>query len=242
VDKTVNALRTLLNLLYQEQARDWSPQRRGWSTRHSRRKISSKAQQVREREYWTPVRERELEEWLSASDELVVNFSREKKVLYLPPLEKDAEFVPILSLECNLDETRTSIILRVMLVRQEKVGKELHGIGFRLESPECENQPRDKNEDMGKKKINGRHDFYHAQLLRGFDWGPPVKNLTWLPCSQPSFPLLANCPITLIFSLLLTLYGKKYCWEFYTRHSLHLHDMKQYMEKLQPWINWKDWK
>ena len=74
------------------------------------------------------------------------------------------------------------------------------------------------------------HDFYHAQL--GNDDVP--KKPSWLPGTQPSFRLCANCPVTLVISLLLTLYGRKE-----TARILHIHDLYQielYIEQLEPWV------
>ena len=87
------------------------------------------------------------------------------------------------------------------------------------------------------------HDFYHTQLIQSFGNSPfdrkvQVECPSWLPVSQPSFPLTANCPITLVFSLLLTLYGKRYCWEFFHNHNPQLNDLKQQMNKLDEWIKW----
>lgn len=237
MDQTVGALRKLFHLLYQEQQRNWYPQRRG-------RKASARAREVWERLVnlgWTPIGEREFEYWFPVSaDELHIDFSQRKLVLYLPPLEKNAEFVPVLSLKCNLDETRINIELRVMLVCrvEDDEGKEmLCGVGFRLESPYGEEEDKDKEEgEENEDEKEGLHDFYHAQLMRSLGWKSSVECPSWLPCTQPSFPLTADCPITLVLCLLLTLYGKDYCWDFYA-HNHQLSDLHQYMTKLQPWIN-----
>lgn len=230
MDKTIVALHKLLKLLCREQAKAWYPQRLG-------KKPSTKAQKAWKRlsdgRHWRLVEETDLKNWFTPSNELHVDFSQRKKVLYLPPLGKNAEFVPVLSLKCNTIGERLSVRLRVMLIRCSEDGDKLFGIGFRMESPESENQIEAGN---GKE---GLHDFYHAQLIRGFDYGPTIESPCWLPETQPSFPITAVCPVTLILSLLLTLYGKNYCWEFYTNHRTHLGDLKRYMDKLDCWIKWK---
>ena len=236
MNRTVGTLRQLFDLLLREQQRSWYEQRRG-------RKPSRDAQQLWQRlvPSLKPIEETVFEHWFPASsDELHVDFSQRQMVLYLPPLEKDAEFVPILDVKCDLDGTRTEIELRVLLVRQVEDCKtngegKLRCIGFRLESPHGDREQRETEE--GEKKVEGRHDFYHAQLIRGLRWGPAFKSPDWLPCTQPSLPLTANCPVTLVLCLLLTLYGKGYCREFVSKPTGLSNWLKPYLEKLQPWVN-----
>ncbi|HDQ71351.1 MAG TPA: hypothetical protein ENN19_04550 [Chloroflexi bacterium] len=214
MDKTIGYLRQIFSLLHQEQERDWNPARQGWCGKH----IPDSARDVQKRLVgfgWSPVTDEEIAKWLAADDGLSINFQEKRKVLYLPALEKDAGFVPILSLKAKFDDDEVKEFrLRVMLISQDGE-KNLRGIGFRLEAPEGKAQDKGENDE-------GRHDFYHAQFIRGFErQGPglPIEIPGWLPCSQPSFPLLANDPLTLVVCLLLTLYGKKYFWTFYRRHS-----------------------
>lgn len=166
-------------------------------------------------------------------------------MLYLPALEKkDSNFVPVLSLECHLDAEKTVMKLRVMLVclvkddQENGEAEKFRGIGFRLESPHGDEYEDERSE--GGEKKEGRHDFYHAQLIRGLGWGPRIESPEWLPCNQPSFPLTADDPITLVLSLLLTLYGKKYCGLFLQRHGGNLSILKAAERKLQTWIQWKE--
>jgi hypothetical protein len=175
-----------------------------------------------------PIEEKELSGLFPDSEVVEVDFSGRRKVLYLPRLEKNCEFVPFLSLWCKLDETGTRITLRVMLVSRGGNEGKLHGIGFRLESPYGDEEDEENRE--------GRHDFYHAQLIRGLGWGPLVECPNWLPETQPSFPLTADDPVTLMLCLLLSLYGKRYCWTFYTEHQIF--DLKSHLDKLDTWIKW----
>ena len=239
MNKTVGALRQLFDRLYQEQQRAWYPQRWG-------RQPSDRAQEVWEHLTigpWQPIKEMDLEYWFPASsDELHVDFSQRSSVLYLPPLEKDAEFVPVLDMKCDLDDMITEMQLRVLLVRrvegyEENDGGRLCGIGFRLESPHGDEE---EDTEGDEEKREGRHDFYHAQLIRNLDWGPSIECPGWLPCTQPTFPLTADCPVTLVLCLLLTLYGKRYCWELVSKDTGLFNWLKPYMrDKLQPWIKWK---
>lgn len=239
----IRGLRQLLLTIYDEQASGWSP---------DTLKPNAQARELYERQMWTQVNRKELEKWFpefeqiddpkkeqskvskrtkkkrtkTAPSKIEIDFSNEHRFLYLPPLEKNAEFVPILSLKCIINEIQTSIRLKVMLIRLGETGQKPFGIGFRLENPECEHS-------IDNSQNQGRHDFYHAQLLNKFDYGPQIDFIDWIPVSQPSFPLLADNPITLLFSLLLTLYGEKYCFEFYNRHSKVLPDLNKYLKGLK---------
>ncbi|MFQ5911427.1 MAG: hypothetical protein ACE5IJ_12025 [Thermoplasmata archaeon] len=174
-----------------------------------------------------PIKEKELGGLFPDAEVVEADFSERRGVLYLPPLEKNPEFVPLLSLWCKLEETGASMALRVMLVSRGGSEGRVRGIGFRLESPHGD----DENEDE-----LGRHDFYHAQLIRSLGHGPPVECPGWLPETQPSFPLTADDPVTLVLCLLLSLYGRKYCWTFYTEHQIF--DLKSYLDRLDTWIKW----
>jgi len=241
MDKTVGTLRQLFQWLYQEQQVSWFPERR-------KRTPSARAQEVWYHlvNRWTPIRQEDLDRWFpSSASELDVDFSHPRSLfLYLPPLEKDAEFVPILSLKCRLDTEKTVMKLRVMLVclvedDQENEDKEkLRGIGFRLESPHGDEYEGERNE--GEEKREGRHDFYHAQIVRGFGWGPLVESPSWLPETQPSFPLVADCPVTLVLCLLLTLYGKRQSLELIKRNTGLWSWLRPYVGRLQTWIKWKE--
>jgi len=164
--------------------------------------------------------------------------------LYLPPLEKGAEFVPVLSMKCVLDDTRVEIKLRVMLIcgveDHEETGElRLCGIGFRLESPHGDEEEQEGTAGDEAEGKDSRHGFHHAQLIQDFDQDPPIECPDWLPCEQPSFPLTADCPVTLVLCLLLTLYGKRFCWEWISKDAGFYHWLQEYVEELQPWIKWK---
>lgn len=240
MDKFIGHVCEIFCLLHTEQARDWEPRRRPYRERKS--KISKTALSVQARltrEGWQPVSREELERWLRADGSGVeVDFESKGKVMYLPSLEKNADFVPVLSLKVTIDDEHDEIRLRVMLVTQDGDKNCLYGIGFRLDTPESGNVDGESkgNED------EGRHDFYHAQFIRrrGFNWGPRIETIGWLPEHQPSFPLVADDPITLVLSLLLALYGKRYCGQFIQRHGGSLSALGSARKKLQPWIGWKD--
>lgn len=176
-----------------------------------------------------------------------LNFSQAQRgrVLYLPPLEKDPCCIPILSLYCKLKELQSIAKFRVLLVRlDENRGPHgIYGIGFRMETPEKINQntsPSTNNQGTNTTNNNGHHDFHHAQLIRKFGQDELDNKLQidcpiWLPQSQPSFPLPAECPVTLLLCLLVTLYGRKYYNQFLTDHNIF--EIRQYQQELNRWIN-----
>lgn len=175
-----------------------------------------------------PIKPKEIEEFFSPSKTAKVNFFKENRVLYLPPLRKDAddaEFVPIFSLCCNLSKDQSIARFRVMLVTLDEDDKEtLNGIGFRMETPEHRNS-------------TGIHDFHHAQLIQQFnpkrsDDKLRTKCPSWLPESQPSFPMPADCPVTLLLCIILTLYG----WEYYKKICYRICGIEQYRKKLEIFI------
>ncbi len=173
------------------------------------------------------------------SETYKANSSQWGKVLYLPPVEQYNYFLPTLSLNCRLNENQSIAQFRVMLIRIEenKTTHEFCGIGFRMETPgsAAQNSCATVND--------GIHDFYHAQLVRKLD--SKLKNKlqitcpNWIPDAQPSFPLAADCPVTLLLCLIVTLYGKKYYSQFLEEHKNNMPYIKPYWEKLNKWMNRK---
>ena len=175
-------------------------------------------------------------ESLFESHELVLNFSERGKVLYLPPLERKSPFVPILSLYCKFNSSLSIAKLRTMLVCVDENHEKPYGIGFRMETQENVIQNGNETDD------GGVHDFHHAQLIRAFNQRKLDKKLqidspSWLPESQPSFPLPADCPEKLLICLILTLYGMKYCRSFI--NAIELREIRQHFKELRSWVNRK---
>ena len=189
---------------------------------------------------WRPIAREELEGLFTVPETVhgpvEVDFSKSERgqVLYLPPLEKNPRCVPILSLYCKLNNQQNIAKFRVMLVCLDNEGNP-YGIGFRMETPESQNQ----NVDMSTNP--GIHDFHHAQLIQKFgqtklDSKLQIDCPSWIPETQPSFPLPANCPVKLLICLVLALYGKTYCESFFTKNQIF--DIHQHLEELHPWIKW----
>ena len=188
-----------------------------------------------------PISLEEIEQSVTSSETIELNFSEYEKVLYLPPLKKNARFVPILSLSCKLRETHSTAQLRVMLVSLDasfKRKRKFYGIGFRMETPESWNQSNDTAANLGM------HDFHHAQLIQEFGQTKLNNKLDidcpcWIPVIQPSFPLPAQCPVTMLLCLIVTLYGRIYYNDFFKDYfnGSRESEIKQYKDKLDPWIN-----
>lgn len=108
--------------------------------------------------------------------------------LYLPPLENNPEFVPILSVKCDLKEKDDQISLRVEMLRYD-TNQKLNGFGYRFESPHP----------------NGNHNYWHIQVISG---GMKLGCPEWLPENDPCIPLRIETPIGLILIMLICFYGR----------------------------------
>ena len=223
--KTISTLKQFLIILCKIQESAWFRREAKWNLTNQAfrtyQAVSSK---------WWPITFNEIG-YLFKSAHLSLDFAQNGKVLYLPPLEKNANFVPILSCECELTETKRIARFRVMLVGIDEICRIPHGIGFRMETPESMNQ------NANTTRNGGIHDFHHAQLIRKFeqrtlDTKLKICSPDWLPTDQPSFPLPANCPVKLLICLLLTLYGRKYCESLVT-----IGEMRQHLKELNGWIS-----
>lgn len=200
---------------------------------------------------WPPLSRENIDVLFSGleteSEPLVVDFLKSQRgaVLYLPPLEKDPDCVPILSLCCKLKETQSVAKLRVMLVKLDEKRKPdgIYGIGFRMETPERFNQDESlstNNQNLRTDNAGGIHDFHHAQLIQKFGQSKLDDKLkidcpVWIPQTQPSFPLPAECPVTLLLCMIITLYGRKYYEQFCINHEIF--EIEQYKGELKRWIN-----
>jgi len=156
---------------------------------------------------WEPISEKEIESLFSDPNCVEVRLSARHKVLYLPRMEEEPDFLPVLSLECKLDDENDVMKLRLMLVHCGENGGKPHGIGFRMEEGE------------------NIHGFYHAQMIKNLEGAatveePPIECPLRFPETQPSIPLRAEDSITLVLCLLISLYGIEYCWTLANEHQL----------------------
>ena len=219
MQKIITALNKILTRLCEIQHSAWMDKRdKNWKpTQHARETYEFVSHQ--RLQSIQPIKPEDVNDFFSLSEKsAAVNFFKENKVLYLPPLKKDvkdAGFVPVFSLCCNLSRDQSVARFRVMLVSLDKDDKTtLNGIGFRMETPDG----RNRNANMACDDTTGNHNFYHAQLIQQFSpkqFGNKLQTEcpSWLPNSQPSFPLPADCPVTLLLCLIGTIYGRKYYHE-----------------------------
>jgi len=140
------------------------------------------------------------------SDDLDTLFSecKENKNLviaenfYLPPLEFDKEFVPLLSINYNfrVDPPEFQFRLGMYRICEEPI-LIIRGFGFRFE-----------------KHYNSNHDYYHAQFTRIPEPGIECESPTWIAEHIPCIVLPANNPVSLLMSILISLYGHHVGAEF----------------------------
>lgn len=145
-----------------------------------------------------------LEAFLPNKDRLSGDLYGRKQFIYLRPIQEDeiADFIlPVVSVRYDFQKQPTETC--ILLALAQMVNGQLRFRGFRFESPQGE---------------TGRHDFYHAQLIRAFvrdeaPLNPPESDLWNVPEKQPSFPLNARCPVTLALAFFISLYGMPFLQE-----------------------------
>ncbi len=198
---------TVVEYLWNAQDKEWNPNYRD-KNRKTPKGAKDLFAQLRNISTWHLIDKETIQGWKKECDS-PVDFDDSRSFMFLPPLIKDALFVPVLSISYTpcADFAKSCLRMRVFLIRNEE---DLMGVGFRIESPEkhCQNSGGQEAEKTGM------HDFYHAQLINTFGCGPEISSPQWLPCRQPSFPLWATNPIDAICSLILTLYGGLYFKQF----------------------------
>jgi hypothetical protein len=161
-----------------------------------------------------------LARYLAAGNQLQfdqrIDLVQDRKLIPLPPLEKDAHLVPFLTISYDADGNDFEFsCCRIYVLLLGINGGKIHGIGFRIESPES-----NCKDDQQQNGSVGMHDFYHAQFFRDIrGWDVFYNTPPWLPDSQPSFPLWAIQPIDALLNLILTLYGAKYYLSFFRNHG-----------------------
>ncbi len=184
-----------------------------------------------------PLTEKYFKQWeesrkkIQSKQETELVFKTQGQYLYLPPTEKEAQFVPVMTLDCLFNDRLSRFCSHISFL-SVKDKRPYYGVGFRIETPENQNQLPDPNR---KVTSPGYHDFYHAQLIN-----KPMEIMgpDGLPDSQPSFPLVANCPITLFLCILLSVYGRKSFRQLVV--DLGSTKASQGYEKIKTWYGWKE--
>lgn len=154
---------------------------------------------------FAPLTEKEIDTLFSSSKSVSFNLSNKRKAIYLSPTSGQPKFVPVISLECNMNDAEALIKIRIMLI--QKKDEVLKGIGFRFEKGEND------------------HNYYHAQLIEELQGvkhvpNPTVEYLGWLPEKEPAIPVKANNTITLLLCSLISLYGLRTCFKLITDFQL----------------------
>jgi len=111
---------------------------------------------------------------------------------YLPPLDADKEFIPVLSLECDFGNTPPTVGLRIGMFRYCGNGT-FRVFVFRFETG----------------ITNSNHDYCHGQFT-----SKPFRNVPsgWPHHTPETYPCVitpAKCPVSLIFCMLISFYGKR---------------------------------
>lgn len=104
-----------------------------------------------------------------------------RKFLYLPPLPDDEHFVAVLLGGCDVDSSKSYFNIEFHTCSDEG---QTNAIGFRYEGPGA-----------------GAHAYWHLQM------NPVLQFSEWLPETIPCVPLLADDPVDVLLTLLLSLYG-----------------------------------
>lgn len=155
--------------------------------------------------------------------------SKKERLFVLREIRRESHILPLIGLRYKIGEESLSISLRAGLFQNSE--KQVVAFGYRFESPSrMDFEDSEKNKDKAKLKIAvtdsvstkkisvnvGSHDFYHAQPIRTFKKNDSRYRLPccpiWFTEKQPSFPLDAKCPVTLVLAFLIGIYGME-CWK-----------------------------
>ena len=115
------------------------------------------------------------------------------KYLYLPPLDDDRDFIPLISARINFGCEIPNLSLRLGMFDM----KNGHPVffGFRFETGH-----------FGK---NCNHNFCHGQFLEEPFSETTIPSFSGLPQHYPAVLMPARCPATLILCMLFSMYGTK---------------------------------
>src|ERR1700694_1149315 len=139
-----------------------------------------------------------LETLLPRDHRTELDLSASKRFIFLEAWER-APRIPVMSVYCNFVSTPSVVRLRtaLFLLTPNDLGHKVQAVGYRFETPEGP---------------QGRHSYHHAQPIRAFDAaGSELPGAqSWLPTTDPTFAPDADNPISLIFCMLVSLYGADY--------------------------------
>ena len=148
------------------------------------------------------------------------DFHKYGKYLYLPPIKKDANIVPILLFECNLSKSMDNISFTLILFRYLDDTGIPEKIAFRFEGPE------------GVAGGHSRHNYWHMQItneIASRDGYQKTICRKWLPVKTPCTPIVCRCPVSLLLCILFSFYGKQ-MFDFMDSFTIET----KYLEPLAP--------
>lgn len=137
----------------------------------------------------------EIEVVLPSEERVTGDFKN--RYMYLNPVTHGTIMVPVLKVKSDFGRSIPEI--RCQLGLFLLYGGVIRWIGFRFEAPEGINAAGE-----------GRHHFYHVQMIRGLHTSIPFPHndhLNWIPDAEPTIPLDADGPSKLLLCLLVSLYG-----------------------------------
>jgi hypothetical protein len=190
--------------------------------------------------------------------------SNNERIFALREIERESNLLPVLGVTYKIMDEGLSISFRTGLFQMIPLaGKDtLAAFGYRFESPsfishktpgadgkkidDKKAQPSTTTDDKSVKDTAtphqpiGSHNFFHAQPIQVFKKGVPRYKLpecpTWFTEKQPSFPLDANCPVTLTLAFLIGIYGMRF-WEKISEHQ-NLRDRVKTKFKELHYLKW----
>lgn len=178
--------------------------------------LASLREQVNEKYRPIPVDVHGLSGLLGGSSEL--GLRDQHRFLFLEPVA-DQMILPLLTLETS--NQWVNFRAYVLLTMLDQSGA-LQALAIRFETDEGVPQST---------SIRGSHDFCHAQLCRDINGTTRATTPSWLPESQPSFPIDAEDQIGLVLCMLTTLYGGRHVVE--RLNTTGERDLRQHLRKVR---------
>ena len=137
----------------------------------------------------------DIRRYFSDDGNLNVSMADLRQFIILRGPNNDVPMVPVLGLSVDMDgSSLNGLMVSLALYLRDDENGELRALGYRFEEPS--DGP-------------GIHYFYHAQNVRQFKPATylPLPTPSWIPDSQPSFPLQATTPAALLVCALVAVYG-----------------------------------
>ena len=138
-----------------------------------------------------PIKDADLEEIIEKSyqDGKITLGDR----FYLPPLEGNKEFIALLFLDCDFKKDPPKVDLRVGMYRFTRESGVLQGFGFRFEMHDH----------------SSNHNYYHVQITTQPHKKLAHEYVSWIPEELPCVLLPATNPVSLVFCILISFYGRR---------------------------------